>query len=128
MLNEWMNLNTLGLIYNIAGAMVLAYSGIAISKRDLEDADLFYSGDVKMRSLVFAKIDSILGASLLVLGFLGQLLGSSQAIAPRFAGQYAPRCFWGLVLLVGLMTIYVLRRRSCARMFYKIKTGKELKL
>ena len=75
---EWLRLSRIGLIYDIAGAGILAYSQLRIGARELKEANLFWREHIDERNLRLARNDAMWGFALLLTGFFLQLLGSAQ--------------------------------------------------
>jgi len=79
---EWLKLSRIGLMYDITGACIVVFSQLRIGARELKEAELFWRSHIDERNLRLARNDSVWGFSLLLIGFLLQLLGSDQKLHP----------------------------------------------
>ena len=124
---KWFNLNRIGLIYDIIGAFLIVYSQLRIGSRDIREADLFWSDKINERNLKLAKNDSIFGFSLILIGFLLQLLGSDQFIANQFycLGILGPIASAALLIVVNIL--YSVKRTRIFSEFYESVKGEDRK-
>lgn len=122
MILEWLRLNRIGLIYDIVGAFLVVYSQLIIGARDIKEADLFWRDKINRRNLKLAKYDSIFGFSILLIGFLLQLLGSDQFIAKQFycLGILGPIASAAL-LIIAIILYCVMRTRIFSEYYESIK-------
>jgi hypothetical protein len=95
---EWFNLPRVGLLYDVVGAVILVYGHLTSGRTEFAEADLFWGSDVKIKGIITAKIDSIVGVSFLCLGFLWQLVGTDSALSHSFTS-----CFACVALVLGFM-------------------------
>jgi len=127
MIIKWFNLNRIGLIYDIIGAFLVVYSQVRIGSRDIKEADLVWRDEINRRNLKLAKHDSISGFSLLLIGFLLQLLGSDQFIANQFycLGILGPIA--SAALLIIAIILYSVKRTRIFSEFYESIKGEDRK-
>jgi len=121
----WFNLARIGLIYDIAGAIALAWGFLVIGPREFQQAKLFWQEDPGTEKLAYAKVDSIFGVVLIVLGFIGQLLGSDNGINDYF--MYAGKIFpiAALLVLALAMIVFAFCRGSFAQGVVRCATSKD---
>lgn len=107
----WLSLSRIGLLYDIVGVVVLALGFLLIGPKDFRDANLAFPGKSEMEKLGYAKVDAYFGVSLIVLGFLGQLLGTDNCVNTVFRniGAIGPII---LMILLGLVLITFLLFRA----------------
>jgi len=110
----WWSLGRLGLVYDIAGVVALAWGFLIIGPREFAAANLFYRERTNVLSLAFGKFDAWFGVTLIVIGFLGQLLGSDTTIDNAFQslGIVAPSV--ALVALTIAVVLFVFYRARFA--------------
>lgn len=106
------HLAAVGLIYDIAGVVVLAYGILRISTAEIvAEAGKFWSTEFG-RSLVEQRADALTRLPCLMLGFVMQFLGTVGWLAP-----HSPWWWMALVVLVSGVAFYVswLRPRHLGR-------------
>lgn len=123
----WFTLSRIGLIYDIAGAIILVSSNLRSGKKELKEAELFSRDKINIRKIVFEKIDTVFAIFIIALGFLGQLVGSDHAISQRFNSSCTGP-ITSLVILSVFIAAFFIFRIKLGRMYYEINTKKKMQL
>ena len=90
---EWLTLSRVGLLYDIVGVLILGYGALSSGKTEFSEVNLQWGVDVKTKAIVTAKLDSIVGITLLCIGFICQLLATD----PRIVDAFSSRTVYGFI-------------------------------
>lgn len=99
---DFLTLPRVGLLYDIAGAGILAY-GALTGKNRAGEADVFWTSDTITRNVEAGRRETKVGLGLLIAGFLLQL--SSGTLLERFTSVGA----FLTVALAAVLTVYYYR-------------------
>jgi hypothetical protein len=105
---DWFILSRIGLLYDAGGAIILVWGFMSQGKQAYREAISFYGPD-EPKTVVETKVDSIVGLSFIVVGFLGQLLGSDNDIAEVFS-HWGGATFALIFLVIGGVGYLVFRK------------------
>ena len=113
---EWLSLSRIGLLYDIFGAVALAWGFLIIGPRDFRQATLNWRAKPEVEKLGYAKVDACFGVTLIALGFFGQLLGTDDRINQAFfrTGTVAPSVAIAL-LAIAVLVFAIYRGRLANR-------------
>jgi hypothetical protein len=107
---EWYTIGRVGLLYDLFGALILVWGFVLQGKKEFEEAVAFYGTDEPLTPIA-TKIDSIVGLSFIVLGFLGQLAGTDSYAAAVFS-SYRGCVIFALIFLIGGGIGYLIFRKA----------------
>lgn len=115
---EWFTLARVGLLYDIAGAFIFVVGYIAAGRVAYLEANLFYRDEPETKKIIAAKWDSWVGLALLVLGFVGQLIGSDTRLSAWFDQSETWRTA-SLIALLGVTAGYLAIRPRLIQTHYE---------
>jgi hypothetical protein len=106
---DWLTLARIGLLYDLVGAIILVWGFISQGKQEFQEEVSFF-GPNEPKTAVSTKLDSVVGLSFILGGFLAQLIGSDDDVAAVFSSCPGGAIFALTVLLVGGGGYLVLRK------------------
>lgn len=122
---DWFNLSRVGLLYDAVGAFILAWGYITQGKKEFEAEVAFY-GPNEPTITIATKFDSIVGLTLIIMGFIAQLIGSDPVIATVFSSCAG----YALISITGLFvggSGYLALRKSLFKYYWQlIKPNKDV--
>ena len=114
---DWFTLSRIGLLYDLFGALILVWGYVFQGKKEFLEAISHYGPDEPLVAIL-TKLDSIMGLSLIVVGFLAQLLATIQSTSTAFSSCCTCIIF-ELIFLVSASVTYLVFRKVASRYYWR---------